>query len=619
MLTGKIIAISITVNLSVLAILFSSGYAQATIIEHTYLEENWWSGVSINPDNKNDYDSVVNEIEEYDQYTDTNTTYCENDITYGSISLGTFPDSMFTDNNVALLYREVSLNTPDMTDYLVPDSDIAIGFDGTTPASPTDHYSKVDEGETHDGNTSYNEAITSGDEDIYGFTNTVWDGSGTPDLSVSIAMGVMREADPTASCDVGYYIGSTRYKISTDYPSAFIYDFGYYSTGETNNPATGVEWTLSDINSLQVYITATDANPDIRVTNVVVKVFINYVDNYALDISHIYTDLEYHPEGTYTQEIKCDPYGVTTPDFKMYVYDNDAEGWAELLTIPDVSTMQTFTIMPEYINESGELVIRFLDTDRTADTIRSGISIDYFSIRSDLRGYDADIEVVFEIAEPILAPTIVFNGYTESGEYGYSAWLLNQTTAEYDLWFNLTETSPIWHNKTLAYSQYFSFNDLLQISFRENTNQIGDFVPLSMFIDYLVILVEIENEAPYFTSTATATATNNTAFNYDANAFDAESDTLTFGLAGNITEWATIVSSTGIVSGTPTVVGIYWMNVSVSDGINPTVYQNTSVTVSEEPEEPTPTEGITTNQVVIFVLICLFLAIIMLYGMGILD
>jgi hypothetical protein len=610
-------------NLGILAVLFSSGYAQATIIEYTYHSESWWCGESFNSDNRNDYDSTLNEIVEYDQYPDTNTTYCENDITYGSVTMGTFPDSMFEDDvdDSELQYVESSLNEADFYDYLVPNSDIAIGFDGTTPTSPTDHWSKIDEGETHDANTTYNEAITTDDEDIYGLTASTWDGTGTPDILVSIGAGLMREAAPTASYYVGYYIGTTKYSLTMRSPSPFMYQFEYFSTGETLNPATSAEWTLSDINSLGVYFTVTDASPDIRLTNTVIKVQYNYVDNYALDISHIYTDLIYHPEGTYTQEIKCDPYGITTPDFKMYVYDSDASGWDELLTIPGTPSMQTFTILPEYINESGELVIRFLDTDRTSDTIQSGVNLDYFSIRSVLTGFDADIEVYFEISEPILTPTIVFNGYTESGEYGYSAWLFNQTLEDYELWFNLTETSPIWHNKTIPYSQYFSIANILQVSFRENIEKIGDFSPLSMYIDYLVILIEVENDAPYFTSTAPTTGVVDTLFSYDANANDNETDTLTFALEGNITGWATIVESTGVVSGTPTETGSFYMNISVDDGINPSVWQNTTVTISEEPEEPPPppSEGLSTNQVVIFVLICLFLAIILIWGIGVFD
>jgi hypothetical protein len=101
------------------------------------------------------------------------------------------------------------------------------------------------------------------------------------------------------------------------------------------------------------------------------------------------------------------------------------------------------------------------------------------------------------------------------------------------------------------------------------------------------------NNAPEFTSAPTTPIHNNTAYSYDANAIDVDDyeDTLTFDLEGNITDWASINPSTGIVSGTPNIVGIYWLNVSVSDGVNPLVWQNTSITVFSDPPviQTTPT------------------------------
>ena len=86
----------------------------------------------------------------------------------------------------------------------------------------------------------------------------------------------------------------------------------------------------------------------------------------------------------------------------------------------------------------------------------------------------------------------------------------------------------------------------------------------------------LENNEPEFTTTPTLTGHNNTLYYYDANADDADEDPLTFALEGNITDWATIVPSTGVVQGTPTEIGDYWLNVSVTDGID-TVWQNTSI------------------------------------------
>lgn len=93
---------------------------------------------------------------------------------------------------------------------------------------------------------------------------------------------------------------------------------------------------------------------------------------------------------------------------------------------------------------------------------------------------------------------------------------------------------------------------------------------------YTITVTAPENAAPEFTSTPAATGHNNTLYYYDANAEDGDEDPLTFDLEGSIEAWASINPSTGVVQGTPTTIGDYWMNVSVTDG-TATVWQNTSV------------------------------------------
>lgn len=111
---------------------------------------------------------------------------------------------------------------------------------------------------------------------------------------------------------------------------------------------------------------------------------------------------------------------------------------------------------------------------------------------------------------------------------------------------------------------------------------------------YTITVAAAGNNAPEFISTATDAGHNNTLYYYDANAEDAELDPLTFDLEGSIEAFATINPTTGVVQGTPTVVGDYWMNVSVTDGIS-TVWQNTSIHIyTDAPSFDTP--AITTWQ-----------------------
>jgi hypothetical protein len=84
------------------------------------------------------------------------------------------------------------------------------------------------------------------------------------------------------------------------------------------------------------------------------------------------------------------------------------------------------------------------------------------------------------------------------------------------------------------------------------------------------------NEPPVITSTPSDSSHNNTLYYYNAEATDTEEDELTWDLEGSITDFASINPTTGVVQGTPTAIGDYWLNVSVTDGVS-TIWQNTSI------------------------------------------
>lgn len=127
--------------------------------------------------------------------------------------------------------------------------------------------------------------------------------------------------------------------------------------------------------------------------------------------------------------------------------------------------------------------------------------------------------------------------------------------------------------------------------------------------------VTVFSDTPYFTSTPITTGTVNVTYMYDSSASDNESEPLTYGLEGNITNWATIDSSTGVITGTPTIAGVYWMNVTVTDYNNDVVYQSTEVVIDAE----TISSGISAIQAILLVFIMLFLGIAIMYGLGAFD
>ncbi len=112
--------------------------------------------------------------------------------------------------------------------------------------------------------------------------------------------------------------------------------------------------------------------------------------------------------------------------------------------------------------------------------------------------------------------------------------------------------------------------------------------------------VENVNDKPDITTDNVITAKVGELYSvvYTATDIDPTNDILTWSLATNASSWLNINASTGVLSGTPTVVdvGIYWVNVTVSDGHGGRSWHNFTLTVSSD-IVPNNDPEITTNNI----------------------
>ncbi len=160
----------------------------------------------------------------------------------------------------------------------------------------------------------------------------------------------------------------------------------------------------------------------------------------------------------------------------------------------------------------------------------------------------------------------------EDEPYSYEA-TCNETVT----WGVSMTSNATWLTWTQGNHTVWGTPDALDIgSYYVNISATSDAGTLEGYQNYTITVSAPANAAPTFTSTPDATSHNNTLYYYDANADDTDEDPLTFDLEGSIEAWATINPSTGVVQGTPTTIGDYWMNISVTDG-TATVWQNTSI------------------------------------------
>ncbi|MHC4238559.1 MAG: hypothetical protein ACYSUC_02205 [Planctomycetota bacterium] len=132
-------------------------------------------------------------------------------------------------------------------DAVMPDGDgAATEWDSTFPASPTNHWSKVDEN-PDDGDTTYNETVTVNDVDLFTFPNLPAVGGGSSVIAVDVKAKQRRVDGAFANTQLVARPVTTQY-VSGNKPQSVSYMM-HNNIWETN--PEGGSWTDSSINSSQ--------------------------------------------------------------------------------------------------------------------------------------------------------------------------------------------------------------------------------------------------------------------------------------------------------------------------------------------------------------------------------
>jgi hypothetical protein len=683
----SLITVLITVSLlgaSFLIIEVKSVLAQT---DYTFGTENITEGYSVNPANKNAEDAAYNTLIESDQYTDTNFSGSSENVVTGTAGGGAFSSSLDTDDATRRSYTEANNNPDDSTVTLVPTSDSSVGFDTVYPADGV-HYTKVDEGASHDSATTYIRAVTNADRDLFGLQDMSAP-SGTPDLDVTIYFVMQDAGTGTAYGDAGIRIASTDYVGVNDIAAPNTWT-SYNYMWETN-PNTASEWTYTAINAMEIYVEFADAAPDVDVTTFYVVVGLDYSLNYVLDAQITYSSVGSTAQ-TISYDVICQGYRSGAENFGLYAWDYVALSWVSKTTVQAASdTDYNFNLATnERSSGASEVKFRVVGLTETSDTTQDVVYFDLLKVNRLEKGYALDVDLTASSVATYGNITLRIKGYTSAEQFNINVW--NYTSAAYQTQkVIITSLSNTWQTTFNLHDVHHRSGASVKIQFTDNTAYTGDTTQDTLYVDvawvtlyytdpeisdfgadpstvtegdpiiffmtytdydnqaptYVRVCIGVtdynmvanvsedltyhdgktyylsksdlgvgiheyyfrtidvesgevttepaevtvnapENAEPEFTSTPAATGHNNTLYYYDANADDADEDPLTFDLEGNITDFASINPTTGVVQGTPTEIGDYWLNVSVTDGIA-TVWQNTSVHIYTD--DPTITSS----------------------------
>ena len=456
--------------------------------------------------------------------------------------------------SVMFLTCLIPYNVKGYDDYntdIVPTGDSYIGWESQIPASPTTHWDKVDDGMTHDGDTTYAIAEEHGviDRFILGDISTP---DGTPDINVTVFAYAKRLSTGGATFECGLYIGSTYYQGADGSANS---DWTEYTYMWDLNPDTTAEWTYSEINDLIGYISAIDAQPDVGCTAFVVNVNFDYPPD------------EPEPPENQAPVINSSP--IETGDYDvLYEYDVDATD----ADIPPDTLLYELNSNATFLGidpDTGLISGTPDETETKWYLVNITVSDQNTTVEEKFDWQEYQLTIYYyENNPPIISSSPIETGdYDVLYEYDVDATDADDDTLLYELNSNATflginpDTGLISGTPDETETKWYLVN--ITVSDQNTTvEEKFDWQEYQLTITYTPPLV---NNAPVITSNAILTGYYDILYEYDVDATDDDPpDVLLYELYSNAT-FLSMDNVTGEITGTPDSYGWFWVIVEVYD------------------------------------------------------
>ena len=538
------------------------------VTDYTFGSEQVDYGITANQANRNVEDESYETLTETDSVSDTNFSATSENMVIGTAGGESFPSSLDTDDSLRRTYTEENTEESPPSNYelyIYPDDSTLTEWGIAVPGVA--HYLNVDETtEGSDEGSTYVECNSDDDIDRFAMADISDPGTGY-ELDIQFFAVHYKGSQQGFGFQGGIYIGTTYYQGLDEGPVNGVYT-NSSSPIWMINPATSTEWTYSELNVLQTYITSDDASPNVRCSQVGIRVLVNFtaVENYELDAEITFSSVT-STVNTIGYNVICQGYRDGTEDFEIYAWDYVGEGW-NLKDAIDQSSDTNFNFdltVNERDSGTDTVLLRILDEDKIGDSeCQCVVSLDILKINRIDKYYRSTV-IFTATGIPDTDISLITKGYTDDEE----SWIIslyNYTSTDWDTVFTVTGLSNAWNNETDLDKTYYYSTGEVKCKF-ENSGNPDKTTASEFYLDLLNIqaIDAPENYAPEITSSPILTGYYEVAYSYDVDATDDNPpDVLLYELYTNAT-FLSMDNDTGEISGTPDSYGWFWVTVEVYD------------------------------------------------------